>query len=112
MPVVMQVATPTVFDPEWRHFQRHVHRVFFEFAEQDHSPGPVPGCFSTSLKSQIGFGVVVGGSVVVVVVVVDVVVVVSGSKQQHSPFPQSSLNVHPWLTGQVIVHGTFVVVVV
>lgn len=53
----------------------------------------------------------VGGSVVVVVVVVDVVVV-SGSKQQHSPFPQSSLNVHPWLTGQVIVQGTFVVVVV
>lgn len=108
MPVVMQVATPTVFDPEWRHFQRHVHRVFFEFAEQDHSPGPVPCCSSTSLKSQIGFGVVV----VVVVVVVDVVVVVSGSKQQHSPFPQSSLNVHPWLTGQVIVHGTSVVVVV
>lgn len=108
----MQVATPTVFDPEWRHFQRHVHRVFFEFAEQDHSPGPVPGWSSTSLKSQIGgSGVVVGGSVVVVVVVVDVVVV-SGSKQQHSPFPQSSLNVHPWLTGQVIVQGTFVVVVV
>ena len=52
--------------------------------------------------------------VVVVVVVVPGVVpgVVNGGSQQHSPLPQSTKKVRPSVTGQLMVQGTRVVVVV